>query len=148
MGSMVAGSVVAGFERTIEAHISVVFFMPIIVYLADAIGTQTEAVAVRGLSLSHTPIKNLLTGELQDGAADRIVTGYSYFPVCISYFLGYPFSMCRISCSGYCRWVRNNHRVPLALATVLYGEGPGFGERTCCYDYSGCIESSDLFSYC
>lgn len=80
MGSMVAGSVVAGFERTIETHISVVFFMPIIVYLADAIGTQTEAVAVRGLSLSHTPIKNLLTGELRTGLLIGLSLGILIFP--------------------------------------------------------------------
>ena len=80
MGSMGAGSVVAGFERTIETHISVVFFMPIIVYLADAIGTQTEAVAVRGLSLSHTPIKNLLTGELRTGLLIGLSLGILIFP--------------------------------------------------------------------
>jgi magnesium transporter len=37
------------------------------VYLADAIGTQTEAIAVRGLSLSHAGIAHLLAGELRTG---------------------------------------------------------------------------------
>jgi magnesium transporter len=41
--------------------------MPAIVYLADAIGTQTEAVVVRGLSLSHRPLGRLLVGELSTG---------------------------------------------------------------------------------
>ena len=81
MGSMVAGSVVAGFERTIEAHISVVFFMPIIVYLADAIGnTNGGSCGVRGLSLSHTPIKNLLTGELRTGLLIGLSLGILIFP--------------------------------------------------------------------
>ncbi|HHT9145624.1 MAG TPA: magnesium transporter, partial [Candidatus Wunengus sp. YC61] len=80
MGSMVAGSVVARFEHTLETRISVAFFMPIIVYLADAIGTQTEAVAVRGLSLSHTPIKHLLAGELRTGLLMGLLLGILIFP--------------------------------------------------------------------
>ncbi len=80
IGSMVAGSVVAWFEHILETRISVAFFMPIIVYLADAIGTQTEAVAVRGLSLSHTPINNLLTGELRTGLLIGLFLGILIFP--------------------------------------------------------------------
>ena len=41
--------------------------MPGIVYLADAIGTQSEAVAVRGLSLTRAGIGHLLAGELRTG---------------------------------------------------------------------------------
>lgn len=80
VGSMIAGLVVAGFERTLEARISVAFFIPIIVYLADAIGTQTEAVAVRGLSLSHKPIKDLLAGELRTGLLIGASLGVLIFP--------------------------------------------------------------------
>ncbi|MCF6159000.1 MAG: magnesium transporter [wastewater metagenome] len=80
LGSMVAGSVVAGFEHILETHISVAFFIPIIVYLADAIGTQTEAVAVRGLSLSHAPIKSLLNGELRTELLIGLLLGILLFP--------------------------------------------------------------------
>ena len=80
IGSMVAGSVVAWFEHILETHISVAFFIPIIVYLADAIGTQTEAVAVRGLSLSHAPIKSLLNGELRTGLLIGLLLGILLFP--------------------------------------------------------------------
>jgi magnesium transporter len=38
------------------------------VYLADAVGTQSEAVAVRGLSLTEAGIGRLLLGELSTGA--------------------------------------------------------------------------------
>jgi magnesium transporter len=41
--------------------------VPGLVYLADAIGTQSEAVAVRGLSLSHMPLRRLIGGELRTG---------------------------------------------------------------------------------
>ena len=39
----------AQFEDILTRNISIAFFLPGIVYLADAIGTQTEAIAVRGL---------------------------------------------------------------------------------------------------
>jgi len=67
VGSMLATFVVAGFETTLEARIAIAFFVPGIVYLADAVGTQSEAIAVRGLSLSRLPLARLLAGELRTG---------------------------------------------------------------------------------
>src|SRR3989338_3134425 len=55
-GSMVATFVVVRFESVLAAKPALAFFVPGLVYLADAIGTQSEAVAVRGLSLSHIGI--------------------------------------------------------------------------------------------
>jgi magnesium transporter len=67
VGAMFATFVVAGFERSLEANVHIAFFIPAIVYLADAIGTQSEAVAVRGLSLSKVSIWRLLGGEVGTG---------------------------------------------------------------------------------
>jgi magnesium transporter len=66
-GSAVATAAMAAFESTLSANIAVAFFVPGIVYLADAIGTQTEAIAVRRLSLTHAGIAHLLAGELRTG---------------------------------------------------------------------------------
>jgi magnesium transporter len=66
-GSMLATFIVAGFEAALEARIAIAFFVPGIVYLADAVGTQSEAIAVRGLSLSRLPLARLLAGELRTG---------------------------------------------------------------------------------
>jgi len=68
-GAAVATAAMAGFEATLRAHVAVAFFVPAIVYLADAIGTQSEAVAVRGLSLTRSGIAHLLAGELRTGMA-------------------------------------------------------------------------------
>lgn len=67
LGSMVAAGLVARFEDTLRAEIAIAFFIPAIVYLADAVGTQSEAVAVRGLSLTQMGIGRLLLGELATG---------------------------------------------------------------------------------
>lgn len=66
-GSMLATLLMSRFEATLQARVAVAFFVPAIVYLADAIGTQTEAIAVRGLSLSHAPMASLVWGELRTG---------------------------------------------------------------------------------
>jgi magnesium transporter len=66
-GSAVATALVAAFEGTLEAKLALAFFVPAIVYLAGAIGTQSIAVAVRGLSLSREPVSRLMMGELRTG---------------------------------------------------------------------------------
>ncbi|HEU4456721.1 MAG TPA: magnesium transporter [Longimicrobium sp.] len=66
-GSMLATLVMARSEATLDARVAVAFFVPGIVYLADAVGTQTETVVVRGLSLSFVRLPRLLWGELRTG---------------------------------------------------------------------------------
>lgn len=80
-GSMLATFVVARFESALTAKPTLAFFVPGLVYLADAIGTQTEAVAVRGLSLSHVGLARLIGGELRTGTLIGVVLALLAFPV-------------------------------------------------------------------
>ena len=66
-GSAVATWVVKSFEASLERRVAVAFFIPGIVYLADAIGTQTEAVAVRSLSFQHPDALRTFFAELRTG---------------------------------------------------------------------------------
>lgn len=65
-GAMVAALVVAGYEEDISKQVVLAFFLPGVVYMADAVGTQTETVVVRGLSvgvgLRQVAPKESLTG--------------------------------------------------------------------------------------
>lgn len=74
-GSVFATMVMAQFEAALSAQVTIAFFIPGLVYLADAIGTQTEAIAVRGLSLSHAPIGRLIAGEFRTGMLIGAVLG-------------------------------------------------------------------------
>lgn len=74
-GSVVAALVVAQFEAILQSNVAIAFFVPGIVYLADAIGTQTEAIAVRGLSISHLRIAQLFAGELRTGLLLGVILG-------------------------------------------------------------------------
>lgn len=67
-GSAAATALMAEAEAILAANIAVAFFIPALVYLADAIGTQAEAVAVRGLSISGGGTLRLLLGEVGTGA--------------------------------------------------------------------------------
>jgi magnesium transporter len=80
-GSALATAMMARFETALAAHIAVAFFIPAIVYLADAVGTQSEAVAVRGLSLSGAALAPLLAGELGTGALIGATLALIAYPV-------------------------------------------------------------------
>lgn len=80
-GSMVATLIVVRFESALAAKPAIAFFVPGLVYLADAIGTQSEAVAVRGLSLSHLGLGRLIGGELRTGILIGMVLALLAFPM-------------------------------------------------------------------
>lgn len=81
LGSAIATSIVASFEAALSSRVALAFFIPGIVYLADAVGTQTEAIAVRGLSLSHVPLRTLMAGEMRTGLLIGLTLGVLSFPM-------------------------------------------------------------------
>lgn len=56
--------VMVGFEHTLAENVAVAFFVPSLVYIAGAIGTQAVSVSVRGLSMHDISIGTLLRDEL------------------------------------------------------------------------------------
>jgi magnesium transporter len=68
VGALSAADLVASFERQFQINILLAFFIPGIVYLADAVGTQTETIVVRGLSLG-VPMRRMIARELVAGLA-------------------------------------------------------------------------------
>jgi magnesium transporter len=77
--SAAATAVMAGFERALHANIAIAFFIPALVYLTDAIGTQTEVIAVRGLSLRRKPLPYILSTEILTGGLMGLVLGLVAF---------------------------------------------------------------------
>jgi magnesium transporter len=67
-GALLAADLVGWFEHEIEARLVLAFFIPAIVYLADAVGTQTETIVVRGLSVG-VAMRSMFTRELLAGLA-------------------------------------------------------------------------------
>jgi magnesium transporter len=81
-GAMVSAGLLAGIEEQLATNIAVAYFIPGIVYLADAVGTQTETLAIRGLSVGvgirriarREAITGLLVGCLLAAAMLPIIT--------------------------------------------------------------------------
>lgn len=51
------------FEEVLKTNIHTAFFIPFIVYLADAIGTQTQTIYARDLRTRHAKLRNYLFKE-------------------------------------------------------------------------------------
>jgi magnesium transporter len=51
LGAFLSADIVGRFETILADRLLIAFFIPGIVYLADAVGTQTETVIVRGMSV-------------------------------------------------------------------------------------------------
>lgn len=79
IGAALATAVMAGFEEALAAQLSVAFFVPAIVYLADAVGTQSEAAAVRRIALGDMRLWALVRGEAVTGALIGVVLGVAAF---------------------------------------------------------------------
>ncbi|HEY8161246.1 MAG TPA: magnesium transporter [Methylocystis sp.] len=79
-GMAISTTMISRFETALSAHIAVAFFIPAIVYLADSIGTQSEVVVVRGLSLTDSALLPLFFGELGAGALLGVTLGGLAFP--------------------------------------------------------------------
>ena len=85
-GGALATAAMATFEATLEKTVAVAFFVPGLVYLADAIGTQSEAIAVRGLSLTRTGIGRLLAVELRTGMLIGVTLGaLAFLPIWLAF---------------------------------------------------------------
>jgi len=72
VGAMLATDLVAAFEAQLQGMLMLAFFVPGLVYLADAVGTQTETVIVRGLSVGAR-MRSMLRRELLVGLAMGLV---------------------------------------------------------------------------
>lgn len=126
-GSMLATFIVARFEQALQAQIAIAFFVPGLVYLADAIGTQTEAVAVRGLSLSHAGITSLIGAELRTGLIIGATLGAVTFPL-VWLLFGDPRLALAVTLALLCAGAMAT-TIGLALPWLLQrmGSDPAFG---------------------
>jgi magnesium transporter len=82
IGALVAADIVGVFEQQIQANVMIAFFMPGIVYMADAVGTQTEALVIRGLSVG-VPIGRVLRREIFTGLAIGLALAVVFYPIAL-----------------------------------------------------------------
>jgi len=79
-GAILAAAIVGGFEEELSRNVLLAFFIPGIVYMADAVGTQTETLVIRGLSVG-VPIRRVLARELLTGILVGIILAAVFLPI-------------------------------------------------------------------
>lgn len=83
-GGVVAAHIIGFFEKTLENQLILATFIPLIVYMADAIGTQTETIFVRNvaieplLNLKKFLLKELIVGLTIASICGLLVSLYSF----------------------------------------------------------------------
>ncbi|OBG19864.1 magnesium transporter MgtE [Mycolicibacterium celeriflavum] len=82
VGAMLSAGLMAAFEARLDAVLAVAYFVPGIVYLADAVGTQTETLAIRGLSVG-VGIRHILAREALTGLVVGVLLGLVMMPVVV-----------------------------------------------------------------
>ncbi len=78
-GAMVSALLIGAFEEELEKKVLLVFFVPAVVYMADAVGGQTRVVLIRGLSVG-VDIRGVARRELVTGAIVGAVVGAAFVP--------------------------------------------------------------------
>lgn len=82
VGALLSADLVGAFEEQLEDALVLAFFIPGIVYLADAVGTQTETVVIRGLSVGVS-LKQMARAELLSGLLSGLALSSVFFPVAL-----------------------------------------------------------------
>ena len=96
IGSFLATYIMSKYEATLNKNIALAFFIPGIVYLADAIGTQTETIVIRGLSMSWTKFIVILRKEMLTGFLIGLILGLISFPAAL--FSGFNINISVVVC--------------------------------------------------
>ena len=81
-GALLASVIVGSFERQLSANVMIAYFIPGIVYMADAVGTQTETLIVRGLSVGVS-IREVVRRELLTGLLVGVTLAVLFLPVAL-----------------------------------------------------------------
>jgi len=82
VGAMASAWMVGAAEEELSRTVAVAFFLPAIVYMADAVGTQTEVLAVRGLAVGVS-IREIVVKELLAGLLIGVCISAAFFPFCL-----------------------------------------------------------------
>lgn len=82
-GAIASAGIVSGFEEQLQRYVLIAFFVPGVVYLADAVGTQTETLVIRGLSLG-VGLRHVAAREVVTGTLVGVLLAAATFPIIVA----------------------------------------------------------------
>jgi len=126
VGAALSAWLVGSFEQRIADDVRVAFFIPGIVYMADAVGTQTEALFIRGLSVGAS-LRRMFLLEALTGPLMGTVLGLAALPAIAlllgSAGLGLAVAIALLAACGVATLVA----MVLPWLMELVGKDPAFG---------------------
>lgn len=84
LGAIASAGLVGSFEARLQESVALAFFLPGVIYLADAVGTQTEAVIIRGLSVG-VGVRAVVWSEAATGILVGTVLAALFLPFALLY---------------------------------------------------------------
>jgi magnesium transporter len=81
-GAFGAAVIVGGFQEHLEEEVLLAFFLPGVVYMSAAIGTQTQTVVIRGFSVGVT-MRDTLRRELASGLLLSAAIAAAFVPIAL-----------------------------------------------------------------
>jgi len=76
LGGVFAAQIIAFFEETLQSQIILALFIPIIVYMSDAVATQTETLIIRGIAInSELNLRKYFLREIKVGSLLALILG-------------------------------------------------------------------------
>ncbi|HLF61051.1 MAG TPA: magnesium transporter [Acidimicrobiia bacterium] len=81
-GALISAGLIAAYEQELEANVLLAIFIPGIVYMADAVGTQTETLIIRGLSVG-VKVRQVVKRELLTGLLVGVTVAAAFYPLAL-----------------------------------------------------------------
>lgn len=82
VGALASAVIIGAYERQLEDRVLLAFFIPGVVYMAAAIGTQTQAVLIRGFSVG-VELGQVLRREVASGVMLSLIVSAAFLPVAL-----------------------------------------------------------------
>ncbi len=89
------------FEEVLAKNISVAYFIPFVVYIADAVGAQTQSIYSRDLKSGKARFKKYLFKESILGVVLGLIFGSIIFPVVLFWFNSFDLAFA-VAMSAFC----------------------------------------------
>jgi magnesium transporter len=83
VGALASAALIGAFENELENQVLLAFFIPGVVYMAAAIGTQTQAVLIRGFSVG-VAVTEVLRREVASGIVLSLLVSGMFLPVALA----------------------------------------------------------------
>ncbi|HZA59682.1 MAG TPA: magnesium transporter [Solirubrobacterales bacterium] len=84
-GAMLSAVLLGAFEDELDRKVVIAFFVPAVVYLANAVGTQTQTILIRGLSVGVT-VRQVASRELLTGTLAGALVAVAFAPFALVAF--------------------------------------------------------------